>query len=287
MDDFLDAIRSKCVDLLAGTRRELKEYPVGPGRPGSVYRFNEAVDFLPERQRAHPVAPKETAMTIRVLIVDDQSLIRSGLRSVLEAEDDIAVVAEAADGAEAVSTCQKHRPDVVIMDLRMPRIGGVEATVRLMRLDNPPKVLALTTFNTDDLVIEALKAGAAGFLLKNLRSEELIAAVRTVAVGGTVMSPEITAKLVSRAHARMPAGAGGLQEKIDSLKDGERDVLALIGAGYTNQRIAEELHLSLASVKTYASRMLARLGLENRTQAAILAYEAGLVVTDRNKESGD
>lgn len=226
-------------------------------------------------------------MTIRVLIVDDQSLIRSGLRSVLEADEQFVVVGEAADGAEAVSATQEHRPDVVIMDLRMPRIGGVEATIQLMRLDNPPKVLALTTFNTDDLVIEALKAGASGFLLKDLRSEELVAAVRTVAVGGTVMSQEITAKLVSRAHARMPAGSSGLQEKIDSLKDSEREVLALIGAGYTNQRIAEELHLSLASVKTYASRTLARLGLENRTQAAILAYEAGLVPGDRTRGGKD
>ncbi|WP_411130303.1 response regulator [Streptomyces sp. x-19] len=222
-------------------------------------------------------------MAIRVLIVDDQSLIRSGLRSVLEADDQFVVVGEAADGVEAVSATQEHRPDVVIMDLRMPRIGGVEATLKLMRLDSPPKVLALTTFNTDDLVIEALNAGASGFLLKDLRSEELVTAVRMVAMGGTVMSPEITAKLVSRAHTRKPASSNGLQERIDSLKDGERAVLALIGAGYTNQRIAEELHLSLASVKTYASRMLTHLGLENRTQAAILAYEAGLAPGNRTQ----
>ncbi|MGW1076384.1 response regulator [Streptomyces sp. NPDC002537] len=224
-------------------------------------------------------------MPIRVLIVDDQSLIRSGLRSVLEADEGIEVVAEAADGAEAVSATREHRPDVVIMDLRMPHIGGVEATLQLMRLEDVPRVLALTTFNTDDLVIEALKAGAAGFLLKDLRSEELIAAVRTVAAGGTVLSPEIMTKLVGRAQARMPVGSSGLREKISSLTDSEREVLALIGAGYTNQKIAETLHLSLASVKTYASRMLARLGLDNRTQAAILAYEAGLVDTDRTHNS--
>ncbi|MFE0104605.1 response regulator [Streptomyces sp. NPDC059009] len=220
-------------------------------------------------------------MAIRVLIVDDQSLIRSGLRSVLEADDEIVVVAEAADGAEAVSATREHRPQVVIMDLHMPHIGGVEATLQLMRLEEVPRVLVLTTFNTDDLVIEALQAGAAGFLLKDLRTEELVAAVRTVAAGGTVMSPEIMTKLVSRAHARMPVGSNGLREKIDSLTDSEREVLTLIGAGYTNQKIAEALHLSLASVKTYASRMLARLGLDNRTQAAILAYEAGLVGAER------
>ncbi|MFI6150544.1 response regulator [Streptomyces sp. NPDC051109] len=220
-------------------------------------------------------------MTIRVLIVDDQSLIRSGLRSALEAVYGIEVVAEAAGGAEAVSATREHRPDVVVMDLHMPHIGGVEATFQLMRLEDAPRVLVLTTFNTDDLVIEALNAGAAGFLLKDIRSDELTAAVRTAADGGTVLLPEIMTKLVSRAQARTPAGSNGWREKIDSLTDSEREVLDLIAAGYTNQKIAEVLHLSLASVKTHVSRMLARLGLDNRTQAAVLAYEAGLVGSDQ------
>ncbi|MEU2835335.1 response regulator transcription factor [Streptomyces lavendulae] len=216
-------------------------------------------------------------MTIRVLIVDDQSLIRSGLRSVLEATEGFEVVGEAADGAQAISAAREHCPDVVIMDLRMPHIGGVEATLQLLRLADPPRVLALTTFNTDDLVLQALNAGALGFLLKDLAAEELIAAVRTVAAGGTALSSEIMMKLVSRAQARTPTGFNGLEEKLDSLTDSEREVLALIGAGYTNQKIAVTLHLSLSSVKTYSSRMLNRLGLDNRTQAAVLAYEAGLV----------
>ncbi len=216
-------------------------------------------------------------VTVRVLIVDDQNLIRSGLRSVLDAHEDIDVVAEAADGVEALGAVQEHRPDVVIMDLHMPRIDGVAATIQLMRLEEPPRVLVLTTFNTDDVVIQALSAGASGFLLKDVRSDELVAAVRTISAGGTAMSPEIMAKLIKRAGTRMPAGAHGLQAKLDSLTDSERDVLALIGSGLTNQQIADQLHLSLASVKTYVSRMLTRLGLDNRTQAAILAYEAGLV----------
>ncbi|MFI5982244.1 response regulator [Streptomyces sp. NPDC051555] len=222
-------------------------------------------------------------MTIRVLIVDDQALIRSGLRSVLATSDGLAVVGEAADGAEAISAARELRPDVVIMDLHMPHIGGVEATLQLLRLDDPPRVLVLTTFKTDDLVIRALQAGASGFLLKDLSGSELTTAVCTVAAGGTVMSPEIMAQLVSRAHARTPVGFEGMMEKIAGLTDSEREVLALIGAGHTNQRIAETLHLSLASVKTYASRMLTRLGLDNRTQAAVLAYEAGLVDTDRSR----
>ncbi|MFK0202745.1 response regulator transcription factor [Streptomyces lavendulae] len=218
-------------------------------------------------------------MPIRVLIVDDQSLIRSGLRSVLADSEGIVVVGEAADGAEAISSARGHQPDVVIMDLHMPHISGVEATPQLLRLENPPRVLVLTTFNTDDLVIQALNAGASGFLLKDLSGAELTAAVRTVAAGGTVMSPEIMTKLVSRAQSRTPAGFDGMLEKIATLTDSEREVLALIGSGHTNQQIAETLHLSLASVKTYASRMLGRLGLNNRTQAAVLAYEAGMVTS--------
>ena len=179
-------------------------------------------------------------MTIRVLIVDDQSLIRSGLRSVLEAEDGIEVVGEAADGAEAVSAARTLRPNVVIMDLHMPHIGGVEATLQLVRLEDAPRVLVLTTFNTDDMVLQALNAGASGFLLKDLSAEELTAAVRTVAAGGIALSPE-TMKLVSRAQARTPIGFNGLQEKIDSMTDSEREVLALIGAGYRSEEHTSEL----------------------------------------------
>ncbi|MFD5121002.1 response regulator transcription factor [Streptomyces sp. NBC_01280] len=211
---------------------------------------------------------------IRVLIVDDQSLIRSGLRSALEAADGMEVVGEAADGAQAVSATREYRPDVVIMDLHLPNGGGVEATVQLVRMEESPRVLALTRLSTDDVVLQALNGGAGGFLEKDLIAGELAAAVRTLAAGGLVLSPENMKKLVSRAPAR---GSGFLREKIRTLTDSERAVLALIGAGHPNQSIAETLQLSLASVKTYVSRMLARLGLENRTQAAILAHEADLV----------
>ncbi|MBC9719589.1 response regulator transcription factor [Streptomyces sp. TRM66268-LWL] len=216
-------------------------------------------------------------MTIRVMIVDDQPLIRSGLRSVIDATVDMQVVAEAPDGAEAVSTAREFCPHVVIMDLHMPMIGGVEATLQLLRFPEPPAVLVLTTFNTDTLVVDALAAGASGFLLKDLRTEELLSAIRAVASGGTAMSHEILAKLVHRAGRRLPVGHSGLHAKLESLTDSERDVLALIGSGHTNQQIAEELHLSLASVKTYVSRILTRLRLDNRTQAAILAYEGGML----------
>ncbi|WP_329119749.1 response regulator transcription factor [Streptomyces sp. NBC_01465] len=216
-------------------------------------------------------------MTVRVLIVDDQSIIRSGLRAVLGAYDDVEVAAEAADGAEAVGLARELRPDVILMDLVMPKIGGIEATVQIMRPDDPPRILVLTSFQTDDLVLDALEAGASGFLLKDARPEELIAAVRAVAAGGSAMSPEIMGRLVERAGSRAPAVSDDVREKLDTLTGSEREVLRLIGSGLTNQQIATELHLSPASVKTYVSRMLARLGLDNRTQAAILAYETGLL----------
>ncbi|MBC9719541.1 response regulator transcription factor [Streptomyces sp. TRM66268-LWL] len=216
-------------------------------------------------------------MPVRVMLVDDQALVRSGLRAVLEAADGIDVVAEAGDGADAIPLVREHRPDVVLMDLNMPRIGGVEATLHLLRLPDPPRVLVLTTFNTDDMVMDALQAGASGFLLKDLRAEELEHAVRCVAAGGTSFAPQIMTKLVARARGKSAVGRRDLEAKIASLTDSERAIIALLGKGMTNQQIAEELNLAIASVKTYVSRMLVRLGLENRTQAAILAYEAGYV----------
>ncbi|MFI6645654.1 response regulator [Streptomyces sp. NPDC050504] len=216
-------------------------------------------------------------MPVKVMIVDDQALIRSGLRTVLEDTGGIEVVAEAGDGAEAVARAREHKPDVVLMDLNMPRIGGVEATLQLLRLPDPPKVLVLTTFNTDDYVMKALAAGASGFLLKDARTEEIVSAVHTVLAGGTALSPPIMAKLLGRAE-----GTGsqfyhpGVREKLDALSESERKVLMLVGEGLTNQQIAERLHLSITSVKTYVSRVLGRFELDNRTQAALLAYEIGL-----------
>lgn len=214
-------------------------------------------------------------MAIRVMVVDDQSLIRSGLVTLLASAPDMDVVAEAADGAEAVPLARTHRPDVVLMDLVMPKVDGLEATVRLLRLPGPPRVLVLTGYTADDLVLDALRAGAAGFLLKDLRPEELFAGIRTVFAGGSALAPEVMRALLERADAR--TGAPDHAEQLSTLSPGERDVLALVGEGRTNLQIAQALHLSPASVKTYVSRILTQLDLSNRTQAAILAYEAGLV----------
>ncbi|MFD7263765.1 response regulator [Streptomyces sp. NPDC059874] len=215
-------------------------------------------------------------MTIRVMVVDDQSLIRSGLVTLLASAPDIEVVAQAHDGAEAVPLAREHRPDVVLMDLVMPKVDGMEATLQLLRLPEPPRVLVLTGYTADDLVLDALRAGAAGFLLKDLRPEELFAGIRTVAAGGSVLAPAVMRVLLERAAEGRPETPEHAQ-RLESLSPGERGVLALVGEGRTNQQIAEALHLSPASVKTYVSRILTQLDLSNRTQAAILAHEAGLV----------
>ncbi|MER5883309.1 response regulator transcription factor [Streptomyces sp. NPDC001941] len=212
-----------------------------------------------------------------VLIADDQELIRSGLRAVIDAEGDLVVVGQAGDGAEAVSAARTLAPDVVLMDLNMPKVGGVDATKQIMRGERPPKVLVLTTLSSDDHVLEALDAGASGFLLKDSLTRELTAAIRTVAAGGTALSPEVMGGLVTKARGHRGAVAEGADRRLSSLTSSEGEVLRLLGRGLTNQQIADELHLSVTSVKTYVSRLLARLGLDNRTQAAILAYESGLL----------
>ncbi|MFJ4188291.1 response regulator [Kitasatospora sp. NPDC089509] len=215
-------------------------------------------------------------MTVRVLLVDDQPLVRAGLRSILETCPDVTVVAEAGDGAEALAEVRAHRPDVVLMDLRMPRMDGVQTTAALARAGDGPKVLVLTTFNTTDLVLDALQAGACGFLLKDSAAEELIAAVRAVAAGGSVMSPKAMVRLVDETARQATAGRTGRARIAASLAPSEVEVLRLIGEGMTNQQIAQARQLSVASVKTYVSRILTALGLENRTQAAVLAHQAGL-----------
>ncbi|WP_424213251.1 response regulator transcription factor [Streptomyces sp. BI20] len=214
----------------------------------------------------------------RLVIADDHALIRSGMRVLLDAEDSLEVVGEAENGAEALTLVTTHRPDVVLMDLHMPEMDGIEATRRMMRLPNPPRVLILTSVPTDDRVVEALEAGAAGFILKDLRSQELLSALLAVARGVPVLAPSVMGGLLRRASVGhgTPGRTAELREKVAGLSESERRVLALLGRGLSNARIASELHLSGASVKTYVSRTLAKLGLENRTQAALIARDLGV-----------
>ncbi|MGI5325010.1 response regulator transcription factor [Actinomadura nitritigenes] len=222
-------------------------------------------------------------MTVRVLLADDQEMVRAALRVVIDRRDGLAVVGEAADGAEAVAAAARLRPDVVVMDVRMPGVSGVEATRRIMT--GPweggarPRVLVLTTFDLDEYVYAALRAGASGFLLKNSPIDQLEHAIRVVAAGEAMLAPSVTRRLVTAFAATPPdpaPPAPAAPGRLDGLTGREREVLLLVARGLPNARIAEILGLSEANVKSRVNRILARLGLENRVQAALLAYEAGL-----------
>ncbi|SFP71406.1 two component transcriptional regulator, LuxR family [Geodermatophilus dictyosporus] len=217
-------------------------------------------------------------MTISVLLVDDEELVRFGLRTVLEAAGDLTVVGEAGDGLAAVRAVQELRPDVVLMDIRMPRKDGLAATREILALPDPPQVAVLTTFHADEYVYAALAAGAAGFLLKDTPPREIAAAVRAVADGTATLSPKVTAALIESYVDRRaaPRRAQALR-RIQGLSEREREVLQLLGSGGSNAELAGRLFVSEATVKTYVSRLLAKLDLANRTQAAILAHEAGLL----------
>ena len=217
-------------------------------------------------------------MTIRVLLVDDEELERFGLRTVLESAGDFEVVGEAGDGEAAVAAAHELRPDVVLIDIRMPVLDGLAATRRILALPHPPQVAVLTTFHVDEYVYAALAAGAAGFLLKDTPPREIAAAVRAVADGTATLSPAVTRNLIDSyvdraATPRRTAARARLAE----LSDREQEVLRLVGRGESNAAIGRELFVSEATVKTYVSRLLAKLELANRTQAAILAHEAGLL----------
>jgi DNA-binding NarL/FixJ family response regulator len=215
---------------------------------------------------------------IRVLIADDHELMRGGLRAMLDAQEDLEVVGEAADGAEAVDRAIELRPDVVIMDIRMPRVDGIEATRRLAAHGaGGPRVLVLTTFDLDEYVWEALRAGAGGFMLKDAPPRQLAEAVRTVAAGESLLAPAITRRLVERFVATPPPGAGAGQERFAELTERELEVLGLVARGRSNAEVAGELFLSEATVKTHVTRILAKLGLRDRVQVVVLAYESGLV----------
>ena len=220
-------------------------------------------------------------MTIRVLLADDQALMRSGFRMILDAEDDIQVVAEAADGREAVAAVAAHRPDLVVMDVRMPHLDGVAATARIAGpgVPDPARVLVLTTFDLDEYVYGALRAGAAGFLLKTASPEDLIHAVRVIAAGEALLSPSVTARLIAE-FARRPdphAPPPRAPSRLDQLTPREREVLVLIARGRSNAEIAAALFLSDATVKTHVGHVLTKLGVRDRVQAVVLVYEHGLI----------
>ena len=215
---------------------------------------------------------------IRVLLVDDQPLLRTGFALVLGSEPDLEVVGEASDGAVALTQVQALRPDVVLMDIRMPRMDGIEATRRLTAAGPLPRVLVLTTFDHDEYVVEALRAGASGFLLKDVPAEDLVEAVRVVHRGEAIVAPSVTRRLLDRFAAHLPAAATTPRRPVlDQLTDREREVLLLVARGLSNAEIAAELVVSETTVKTHVSNLLAKLGLRDRVQAVVLAYESGLV----------
>jgi DNA-binding NarL/FixJ family response regulator len=212
---------------------------------------------------------------IRILIVDDQELVRTGFRVFLDAEPDFEVVGEAADGFTALEAAKELHPDLVLMDIRMPNLDGIEATRRIAGVDGAPRVLILTTFDLDDYVYEALRAGASGFLLKDARAEELCAAVRTVAAGDALLSPTITRKLIESYTRRPPPSAH--PDTLGELTPRELEVLRLVARGMSNNDIARELVVGDATVKTHVARIFSKLDLHDRAQAVVLAYESGLV----------
>jgi DNA-binding NarL/FixJ family response regulator len=215
-------------------------------------------------------------VSIRVLLVDDQALVRAGFVMVLSAQADMEVVGEAGDGAEALAVLASIPADVVVMDIRMPVMDGVEATRRICSRAGTPRVLVLTTFDTDEDAFAALQAGASGFLLKNAPPEDLLAAIRIVAGGESVVAPRVTRALLDR-FAPQFALPGRADQRLAALTDREREVLELIAAGLSNTEIAGRLHVAEATVKTHFGRILTKLGLRDRVQAVVFAYEIGLV----------
>jgi DNA-binding NarL/FixJ family response regulator len=214
----------------------------------------------------------------RILIVDDDALVRAGLTMILQSADDLEVVGEARDGSEVIEAVQRHRPDVVLMDIRMPQMDGLAATAALQLTAGPPRVIVLTTFDLDDFVFRALQAGAAGFLLKDTPPRELIAAVRVVAAGEAMLSPGVTRRLIDHFATDPRAERGRLASaKLTGLTDREREVLAEVAKGRSNNDIGRALYMSEATVKAHVSRLLVKLQVANRVQVAILAHEAGLL----------
>jgi DNA-binding NarL/FixJ family response regulator len=214
-------------------------------------------------------------VSIRVLLVDDDPLVRAGLRMILSSADDLDVVAEAADGADAADAVRAHRPDVVLMDIRMPVMDGIAATTALRRLPSPPHVIVLTTFQADDHVMDALRAGADGFLLKDTAPAEIIQAVRLVAAGEAMLSPSVTRTLLSHLGDDATTDRRRLAaQRLTSLTEREREVATAVGSGASNAEIAASLYMSEATVKAHVSRLLTKLEVANRVQIAILVHDA-------------
>ena len=222
-------------------------------------------------------------MTIRVLVTDDQSMVRAGFRMLLAGERDIEVVAEAGNGLEAIDKAARFDPTVVLMDIRMPELDGLEATRRILAADPQARVLILTTFDLDEYVYEALRAGASGFVLKDDPPEQLIAAIRTVAAGDALLSPTITSRVIKE-FTRGPRPAP--PQEFDELSGREREVFRLIARGLSNAEIAQELYISETTVKTHVTHILSKLDLRDRVQAVVLAYQTGLFEPDPPPSSG-
>jgi DNA-binding NarL/FixJ family response regulator len=214
-------------------------------------------------------------MTVRVVLADDQPLVRAALRMVITDAPDIEVVGEAGNGSEAVEAAERHRPDVVVMDIRMPGLNGIEATRRITQRAAGTHVIVLTTFDHDDYIYGALRAGASGFLVKDMALDDILAAIRVVAAGDGLIAPSVTRRLIKHFAAESPAAA--TRQEISGITDREREVLTLIGSGLSNAEIAERLYISVATAKTYVTRLLAKLDARDRVHLVIIAYQAGLV----------
>lgn len=222
-------------------------------------------------------------MSIRVAVVDDQALVRGGFAMVLRIHDDIEVVAEAGTGLEAIEVARRHRPDVILMDIRMPDMDGLEATSRILaEADWTVRVLILTTFDLDEYVLSALRAGASGFLLKDVPPEDLVDAIKVVSACDALLAPSVTRRLLDRFSSALPEPAAARPAALDTLTARELEVLGLVARGMSNAEIAEHLVVSETTVKTHVGRLLAKLDLRDRVQLAVLAYESGLVAAGRS-----